>query len=238
MFTFTLAQWQAWAPGVSLAEDWLSWAHAPYCPLAGHDEPRLNFLPPMQRRRLSGMARAAVACAWTLAEGQPALPMVFASQHGETSRNFELLQALAREEPLSPTSFGLSVHNATAGTWSILRRETQESVALSAQDDSWEHALLEAALLLGDGAPGVILLASEEVAPAAYARWIGHGSFPFALALHLKRGDQFTLECASGGEAPEAALPHALSFLRNMLLDTPQWRHGGEQRSWAWRRKS
>jgi hypothetical protein len=248
MFTFTLAHWNAWAPGLNQATDWRRWADAPYCP-AGVDEtppPLLDFVPPLQRRRLSVMARSALACAWPLTEGQHDMPMVFASQHGETSRNFELLRELVRGEPLSPTSFALSVHNSTAGMWSILRHETTESVALSAESDSLEHALLEAALLLDQGAPSVIVIATEEKAPSAYSHWIDHCGFPFALALRVTPGEQFRLGCVapteprSGAEKlPETAtLANPLSFLRHLLLDTPQWEHSGTQRAWHWSRAS
>jgi hypothetical protein len=247
MFTFTLAHWNAWAPGLNQAADWRRWADAPYCPLGLADArpPQLDFLPPLQRRRLSAMARAALACAWPLAEGRHDMPMVFASQHGETSRNFHLLQELVRGEPLSPTSFALSVHNSTAGMWSILRNETSESVALAAEADSLEHALLEAALLLDQGASSVIVIATEEIAPSEYSPWIEHRPFPFALALRVCAGKQFQLSCkapaatCSRAEASEATtLANPLSFLRHLLLDTTQWEHVGEQRAWQWNRAS
>jgi hypothetical protein len=248
MFTFTLAHWNAWAPGLNQAADWRQWAHSPYCPLGPGEArpPPLDFLPPLQRRRLSVMARAALACAWPLAEGQQAMPMVFASQHGETSRNFRLLQELVRGEPLSPTSFALSVHNSTAGMWSILRHETTESVALSSENDSLEHALLEAALLLDQGAPSVIVIATEEIAPCEYSQWIEHRRFPFALALRICPGEQFQLGCEAPAKvcgrtqdpSETTQLANPLSFLRNLLLDTPRWEHVGAQRAWHWSRAS
>jgi hypothetical protein len=241
MFTFTLAQWNAWAPGLNQVTDWKRWANAPYCPL-GADKaspPVLDFVPPLQRRRLSTMARAALACAWPLTEGQPEMPMVFASQHGETSRNFELLQNLARGEPLSPTSFALSVHNATAGMWSILRQETTESVALAAENDSFEHALLEATLLINEGAESVIVIATEEIPPADYAPWIEHHAFPFAVALRITAGNEFELRCDAPAPVDCAnPLPNPLSFLQHLLLNTRAWNHVGAQRSWRWSRPS
>jgi hypothetical protein len=253
MFTFNIAHWIAWAPGLTEASDWRQWAQAPYCPLHGQlhsqlhsgETPRVDFLPALQRRRLGTMARAALACAWPLAEGQPPMPLVFASQHGETTRGFDLLQTLARGETVSPTSFGLSVHNATAGLWSILRRETTEGVALSAQDDSLEHALLEATLLLEQDAPGVIVLATEETPPAAYRPWIEHHGFPYAVALRVTAGTEFRLRCAAPETVPEQArpgrdtqLPNPLNLLRHLLLDTAHWHHASTQRCWHWEHSS
>ncbi|WP_313694729.1 beta-ketoacyl synthase chain length factor, partial [Achromobacter mucicolens] len=156
MLTFSIAHWQGWTPGFQDPSSWQHWAEHPYCPLGDQAAARLDFLPPMQRRRLSPLARGVFACAWPLADGYPDMPFVFASRHGETTRNFGLLESLAADEPLSPTAFGLSVHNAIAAQWSIIRRETAESVALSVEDDGLEHAFLEAALLFGQGHDNVV----------------------------------------------------------------------------------
>ena len=81
------------------------------------------------------------------------MPTVFCSRHGEVSRSVDLLMDLAKAEPLSPTSFGLSVHNATAGLFSIARSDHTNSIALAAGQSSVEHAVIEACGLLADGEP-------------------------------------------------------------------------------------
>lgn len=105
----------------------------------------------MQRRRLSYLARMAFAVGWPLAEGIEALPLVYVSRHGETPRTFALLSELAERQPLSPTQFSLSVHNAVIGLWSILRGETSEMTALAAAGDGFEQGVIEAAGLLHEG---------------------------------------------------------------------------------------
>jgi hypothetical protein len=57
------------------------------------------------------------------------------------------LSDLANDQPLSPTQFSLSVHNAMIGLWSIMRGETSEMTALAAAGDGLEHGMLEAAAL-------------------------------------------------------------------------------------------
>src|SRR5690606_17808410 len=104
------------------------------------------------------MARMVFDCAWPLAEAGPPMPLVFASQHGETTRSFALLQAMGRNEGLSPTSFGLSVHNAIADTWSKVRGDTTQSVALSVNTDGLEQAFLEAAFLIRRGARSALVV--------------------------------------------------------------------------------
>jgi hypothetical protein len=256
MFNFAISAWQAWAPGLQDVAAWQAWAHAPYCPTVASAPPPLAFLPPMQRRRLSPLARMAVACAWPLADARAPMPVVYASHHGETTRGFDLLQALARDEPLSPTSFSLSVHNATAGMWSILRKETVESVALSVAGDGLESAMAEACLLMAAGHPHALVVLAEETPPPEYQQWIDDIPFPYAVALRVSPGgpglaDSFHLQaCAPDQESArvtddgaeptsgDAAWPHPLNLLRHMLAGTPQWRHAGRRRDWQWRRAS
>ncbi len=256
MLTFSIAQWQGWAQGIDAPADWLQWAEFPFCPLQDQRAPRLDFLPPMQRRRLSQLARAVFECAWPLADGRPAMPLVFASQHGETTRNFGLLQSLAADEPLSPTAFGLSVHNAIAAQWSIIRRETTESIALSVEDDGLEHAFIEASLLLAEGHEDVLVVLAEERPPAAYTAWIDDVPYTYAAAFHLRAGTDFTLRRspAHADQALTTALalepapalafadapvwPNALNLLRHLTLRTPTWQHANHARHWTWTRNA
>jgi hypothetical protein len=210
MFSFAISAWQAWAPGMADFPAWQSWARMPCVPAAAAAPPDLGFLPPLQRRRLSPLARMAVACAWPLADGRPAMPMVYASHHGETSRNFELLQCLARDGALSPTSFSLSVHNATVGMWSILRKETVETVALSASGDGLENAMAEACLLLNAGHDEALVVLAEEAPPVEYRRWIDDIPFSYALALRVARGADFDVRMLpdDDGDADDGGKTH------------------------------
>lgn len=263
MLTFSIAQWQGWTQGIDSPADWLQWAEHPFCPLGDHRAPRLDFLPPMQRRRLSPLARAVFECAWPLADSRAAMPLVFASRHGETTRNFGLLQALAADEPLSPTAFGLSVHNGIAAQWSIIRRETAESIALSVEDDGLEHAFIEGALLLAQGHEDVLVVLAEERPPAPYAPWIDDVPYTYAAAFRLRAGKDWTLrrspanpaparkpDSAAPDSAPDAGpdpaltlaaagspvWPNPLNLLRHLTLRTPTWRHANHARHWIWTR--
>ena len=240
MLTFSIAQWQGWTQGFQDPDGWLDWAEHPYCPIGDQSAPRLDFLPPMQRRRLSPLARAVFACAWPLADAHAGMPLVFASRHGETTRNFGLLQSLAADEPLSPTAFGLSVHNAIAAQWSIIRRETAESVALSVEDDGLEHAFIEAAMLFEQGHENVLVVLAEEQPPAPYAPWIKDVPVSYAAAFRLRPGTDWTLALGPppGGDDEAAAQlwPNPLSLLRHLALRTPSWRHANRARAWTWTR--
>ncbi|MFC4274473.1 beta-ketoacyl synthase chain length factor [Achromobacter aloeverae] len=256
MLKFSIPHWHAWAPGIDSVEAWRQWAQAPFVPPADTPAPTppLGFLPAMQRRRLSTLARMAVGSAWPLTQAGEALPMVYASHHGETTRGYESLQMLARDEALSPTSFSLSVHNACAGMWSILRHDTTETVALSVQGDGLESAIIEACLLLAAGHPAVLVVLAEEQAPAAYMTWIDDIPFPYALALRLTAGHDYELAWSDRADpavdnpsAPQArgardgeslALPNPLSLLRHLALGTVTWTHAHQRRHWRWQHLS
>lgn len=238
MLTFSIAQWQGWTQGFQDPSRWQDWAEHPYCPIGDQGPPRLDFLPPMQRRRLSPLARGVFACAWPLADGYANMPLVFASRHGETSRNFGLLQSLAADEPLSPTAFGLSVHNAIAAQWSIIRRETAESVALSVADDGLEHAFIEAAMLFEQGHENVLVILAEEQPPHPYVPWVDDAPFSYAAAFRLRPGTDWTLALDQVPDTDDTprVWPNPLNLLRHLALQTPSWRHANHIRQWTWTR--
>lgn len=232
---FDIDQWQAWAPGLASADDWAIWARHPRSLDNSEAQPDVAFLPAMQRRRLSRLARMAFAVATPLAAGQPPMPLVYASRHGETSRTFAILNDLARDEALSPTQFSLSVHNAIIGLWSILQNDTSEMTALAAEGDGLEHAVLEAALLIAEGASAVLVIVAEDQPPAAYTRWISDVSFPYAVALLIKPGRswQLSLETADE-EAGSTRWPHALELIRALLNGQSRCQHQWKRRRWNW----
>ncbi|AYC34580.1 3-oxoacyl-ACP synthase [Pseudomonas cavernae] len=232
---FRIEQWRAWAPGLDSAADWHAWSHTPVAQPDDGQQPDVGFLPALQRRRLSRLARMMFHVAWPLADGRGPLPLVFASRHGETSRTLAVLEDLGRGEPLSPTQFSLSVHNAIIGLWSILRGDTSEMSAMAAAGDGLEQALLEAAGLLGDGAAAVLLVVAEELPPALYRPSIDDVPFSYALALRLSATPDWQLELASG-DGPRSAWPHSLELVRALSLHRTTLQHHCKGRQWNWSR--
>ncbi|WP_017903729.1 beta-ketoacyl synthase chain length factor [Pseudomonas asplenii] len=239
MINFNIAQWRAWAPSLESVSDWQAWSHQPTVPAASDAAPDVSFLPAMQRRRLSRLARMAFSVGWPLAEGYEALPLVFISRHGETPRTLEILSDLAADQPLSPTQFSLSVHNAIIGLWSIMRGETSEMTALAANGDGLEHGMLEAAALLAEGAPAVLLVITEEQPPEAYSRWIDDVPFPYAVGLLLTPGDDWQLSLGRGeDQGTRAEWPHALNLVRTLLGSQGTCQHTWKTRAWTWQRRA
>ena len=238
MITFNIAQWRAWAPGLESVDDWQAWCQDPVLLPASELSPDVSFLPAMQRRRLSRLARMAFSVGWPLAEGLKDLPLVFISRHGETPRTLDILSDLANDQPLSPTQFSLSVHNAVIGLWSILRDETSEMTALAAAGDGLEHGMLEVAALLNEGAQAVLLVITEEQPPEAYASWIKDVPFPYALGLLVTPGDEWQLELSAGTvQSTQTQWPHALNLLRALLTEQADCQHAWKNRVWNWQRK-
>jgi hypothetical protein len=238
LITFNIAQWRAWAPGLADVEQWQQWSRQPTLLKSSDEAPDVSFLPAMQRRRLGRMARMAFAVGWPLAQGHERLPLVFVSRHGETPRTFEILCDVATEQPLSPTQFSLSVHNSVIGLWSIMRGETSEMTALAATGDGLEHGAFEAAALLAEGAPAVLLVVTEEQPPEAYADWIDDVPFPYAVGLLLTQGDDWQLSLnANGAGLPGTQWPHALNLLCALNNGQDTCQHPWKNRLWNWQRR-
>lgn len=233
---FQIEGLRAWAPALESEDDWRAWCSAPVVVPDDQQQPDVSFLPAMQRRRLSRLARMLFHVAWPLAEGQGPLPLVFASRHGETPRTLAILTELAKGEPLSPTQFSLSVHNAIIGLWSILREDSSEMTAMAATGDALEQAMLEAGGLLAEGAPGVLLVVAEESPPDLYTPYIDDVPFSYALALLLKPGETWTLSLAPAEPGLPAAWPHPLNLLRAYHGGQRTLTHYWKDRQWIWSR--
>lgn len=217
--TFHLLAWHVASTRLHTPEQWQSWAvgslHADDLP---EQKPEAAMLPALQRRRLSTAARLMFQAAHPIAPQDAGCPLVYASYDGEINRSFELWQQWWREGSISPTSFGLSVHNALAGQWSILRGDTHEQSAICASRDVLRTALLEACGILYDGAEQVLVVVADEPLQREYAvAPIERAPFAYALALLIERGDDHTL--------PEPCAEHywdALDWVRQQYAGSLQ----------------
>ena len=117
---FDISKCVAWAPGLESEQDWRLWQQGEKALTDELTLPQLTTIPAMQRRRLSPFAKVALHCALEAsAEHQANIPCVFSSRHGDLHRTTKLIENIALSKDLSPTQFGLSVHNAAAGLFSI-----------------------------------------------------------------------------------------------------------------------
>lgn len=241
---FRVTDWAAWAPGLVSPEDWTAWAQQPFVP-HGDGMPALERVPPMQRRRIERLGRAAIQAVGDCRRADDTgTPLVFVSRHGDVARSLALLRDLCAGQAMSPTQFGLSVHNAIAAQYSILQGEHGNYTALAGGHASLETALVEAVGLLADGARCVTLMACDAEVPEAYGQFDNEPAAFFAFAWRLTanaspEGTMLSLEWDHDG--PEkaihtAGLPGMLEAHRFLLSDEEEMLREAEGVRWRWLR--
>lgn len=246
MIEFSVIGWSAWAPGLSSPRDWLDWAAAD--PVAPHGDgaPALADVPAVMRRRIDRLGRMAIASAdaCDVTQAREDIPLVFVSRHGDVAGSVELLRALGQAQPLSPTAFSLSVHNAVAALYSIVRKRRGNYLALAAGAASVENACVEAAGLLADGAPEVLLVCYDGPLPDVYADFADepahHHAWCWRVAPAGTPGEQLALEWAGEPdpvEDPAPSLQHGLAVHRFLLAGAPQLDTTVDGQRWRWRRR-
>jgi hypothetical protein len=146
----------------------------------------VNFLPMMQSRRLSPLARAVSAVAWHSRQQCGDMPSVFFSNHGESQYYFEMLQGIAGGEDVSPSRFSLCVHNAIAGLFSVHSASYLPYVSLAGGTEGMFAAFLEASGILLE-TPKVLVVWYEQALPVAYRAYLATSETTFALAMVLTR---------------------------------------------------
>ena len=217
--TFSIEAWSAFAHGLEDDAAWRAWARAPWLP-EGDAVPALAEMAAMQRRRVERLGRMALQVAWRCQPDDARdMPLVFASRHGDILRSHVMLAELARDEPLSPTSFGLSTHNAIAAQYSIARVLQGNYLAVSAGRASVEAAIIEAQALLADGAASVLVVMYDGPTPDQYAPYRDEPEAWYAWAWRIvpARAELPTYSLEAGTPAASASLPHGLDVLRFFL---------------------
>jgi hypothetical protein len=178
---FSIVSHAAWAPGIETEAAWRAWANNEIA-ITGNAEPSVKAMSPLLRRRASVPGKMALEVAYRCLGERTHIPIIFCSRHGECGRSADLLFDLARDIPLSPASFSLSVHNATAGLFSIARHDHASSLALAAGSSTIEHAVIEACSLLADGEPAVLLVAYDGLLPTLFTAFQDCYEQPYAWA--------------------------------------------------------
>lgn len=204
-------------------------------------EPSLGQMPPMLRRHATRLARIACDVAYRALDTETGVPVVFCSRYGEVHRSVELLTALANGAELSPTSFGLSVHNAIVGLFAIARRDTANCIALAAGDDSAAAGVVEACCLLADGADRVLLVVADSPLPTLFRAFadVAPTEFAWAALLTSAGDDAVTLSWRnadmppSGDERP----PANLTAGQVLMGRDAELRHTSRGLAWHWRRE-
>jgi Beta-ketoacyl synthase, N-terminal domain len=185
------------------------------------------LLPANERRRAALIVKIALAVgaeAFAAAGREPAeTATVFASSGGDGETIHTILSTLASpNRELSPTRFHNSVHNASAGYWSIATRSQAASTCLCCHDDSFAAGLLEAAVQVAAGQQPVALIAYDVPYPwpLSAVRPIGD-AFGVALLLAPERSAA-ALACVELALLPRCGAPSSLTpDLEALRLSVP-----------------
>lgn len=243
---FSVANWRAISPFHHSIDDWINW-----CSQSSSIDsklpqlPDLSFLPAMKRRRLSPLARLMFAAAWPLVGDTQNLPLVFVSHDGEVNRSLELWRSLLSEGDVSPASFALSVHNAIAGQWSLMRQDMSETVALCAHTNGLELAIVEACGLLAAGHEKVLVVVADEPLVKSDIK-TQRTPFEYALALIVTPGDSWELLYQANDDTISRSFvsnnyySSALTWIENQLdlqsSATSSWQVHTKAGYWQWSR--
>lgn len=152
--------------------------------------PKLDFVPAMQRRRLSPFAKIALYVANKTLEHDVStnnsLPIIFSSHHGDIHKTSILLENLADEEMLSPTAFALSVHNAVPSLYSILTNNKGAINAIAAGQDSFFMAIIDAYVRIATGVcDEMLFIHADQNIPEIYGSFQDEQQVPHAVAMRI-----------------------------------------------------
>ena len=195
--SFRIESWAAIAPGLETRADWQLWLANPVAIAQPLGKLAMPGVPALLRRRFSTLGKGAMAAAMPLVEDVAEIPSIFASRHGDTPLSLSLLQAIARGDPMSPTSFSLAVHNAISGLFSIARKDTSAVTAISAMQGLVLQTLFEAVGQL-QTCERLLCVISDIPLPEFYQdhRDEPAESFPWAVAMIIgnQLGETYRLE--------------------------------------------
>ena len=227
-----ILSWSFWSPETREPAKWRE-AAAQCEHIAVPD----HAIPPTHRRRMSTLSKMAVQTA--LEATRDARPdfLVFCSQHGEVVRTRELLAAIVAHGELSPTSFSQSVHNASAGLYTIVSASQAPATSLAAGAGTFAYGWIEVeAFLAGHRDGRALLVGYDEALPDEYRPYVDHVQRTYALALLLGVADSGGLTLESVAADAEESLPLAPLFIAWALAATPTFRVTAGGQGWNWRR--
>jgi hypothetical protein len=234
---FDVHAWSAWAPGLQSAAEWRDCLMQDALANSPADDilPDVSFVPALQRRRLSRLSKMSLSTLYQCVDGKHNYRSVFASPHGEIHRTVELLQALAKKEPLSPMGFSLSVHNTAAGIYSIISGNKAPSTSVASGRDTLEQAMIEAVTQSEQCGEAVLLVYADEPLPAQYNSDFAI-AFPFSLAMLVQANQQGAWKLQAGVETDLHKVVNSSGMAPLYLLTDVQRCVAvhGERYAWQW----
>lgn len=237
---FDISKCVAWAPGLESEQDWRFWHQGEKALADELTLPQLTTIPAMQRRRLSPFAKVALHCALEASgEYQANIPCVFSSRHGDLHRTTKLIENIALSKDLSPTQFGLSVHNAAAGLFSIFTGNRAPLSAIAGGQSSFMQGLLDCvAKLEANDLSRILFVYCDLQVPECYRPYVvDDTSIGIGLLIEASKDEKNGYSLSYN--AVEDAVNNdcqALNFMHFILSNESQLMTNIHQQSWLLRR--
>lgn len=163
--------------------------------------------------------------------------LVFCSQHGDMTRLREMLRDLAARAELSPTAFSQSVHNASAGLFTIIAQSSAPMISLASGGSTFASGWLEAeGFLVEHPDAHVLLVTYDEPLPQEYASFSPQTQCHHALALLLRKHSERGLVLQPTVAEQDEPLPLAPLFIAWATSDQPTLRVTADGQGWVWSR--
>jgi 3-oxoacyl-(acyl-carrier-protein) synthase len=230
-------RWAFWSPEARHPAVWRThWTQS--TPQSGPAEVPDESIPSIHRRRMSSLTRLAVQIAMEAAGDCRPDFLIFCSQHGDLTRLREMLDDIAAGIELSPTTFSQSVHNASAGLYTIISRSTAPVSALSAGCGTFVAGWLEAeGFLVAHPEARVLLVTYDESLPTEYAGYSSQAPCAYAVGLLLRLAPGELGAALRTAPAKETDfLPLAPSFLAWILSSDESLHASADGQGWIWTR--
>jgi hypothetical protein len=215
-----LQGWTASRPILAGVQDYVAADTTPPVP---------TLLSATERRRTGAAARLALSVAQQASEmagiAPGVIPSVFATANGDGAVVHSILEALAGEQPVSPTQFHNSVHNTAAGYWSIASASQQPTNCIASHDATAATALLKAVAEIETERRPVLLCVYDVPLPAPLdASRPTSGSFGAGLVLTPEHGPnalaQLVVRYDGTPPTPDSEMPR-LPSLRELARGNP-----------------
>ena len=144
----------------------------------------IEYIPAMQRRRLSRLAKLALNSAMQTLDTHDVDYIVWVSQYGDEAKTLNILEDVLSDQTPSPTQFSTSVHNAISGLYSILCQDATPATSLAG---AWNDGLIEAYAWLKTRpeARQVLLVYYDEALPDIYIEHQPFAAFAMAAMISL-----------------------------------------------------
>ena len=184
--------------------------------------PDFSSIPSMIRRRMSNLEKIAVGLATKIAPETQNYTTVFASKFGEWGQTIQLIQQFFDENEMSPAGFSNSVHNAAAGLFSLLTKNTNSYTSIAAGDNTLEMAILKALTEKND----VMVVFVEEHNPEIYTPLLDKPQKAFGVAFMIKNDGKHRIRITNGkNNAESLTFDNFVDFLNDKTnsVTTKTW---------------